>query len=147
MCLLWEAANGSLTPTVVLALGYYNQELGIINLYDKRVILAHNFGTSIPRPGTPIFWASTEWAKWQWQKMYDSVSCWLHDQKVKESGKSWGSIVFFEEMPSMTQRHPISPPPLKVLLPPNNASQVKKVVFFLFLGFFLIGSFFLVYFV
>lgn len=129
-CCLWEAANGSLTPTVVLALGYYNQELGIINLCDKRVILAHNFGASIPRSRTPIFWASTGWAKWQ--KMYDSVSCWLHDQKVKESGKSWGSIVFFEEMPSMTQRHPISPPPLKVLLPPNNASQVKKDFCFCF---------------
>lgn len=62
-------------PTVVLALGYYNQELGIVNLCDKRVILAHNFGASIPRSGTPIFWASTGWAKWQWQRVHGGVSC------------------------------------------------------------------------
>lgn len=37
----------------------------------------------------------------------------------------------------MTQRHPISLPPLKVLLPPNNASQANKGFFFF------VGSFFL----
>lgn len=66
---------------------YYNELSQVIKFQEAKVILAHNFESSISCLGRAMFWVSGMCASWQQHRIQSKPYCPSSGKKAKDSGE------------------------------------------------------------